>query len=264
MQLLGKKMAALALSSVIAFSAAAQTKKTETKDDAGNKVSISSETIEVQDADGDKIEVTAEKIPAKKWYWGNSLDAGIFSTSFLKETGVSRKTTPLRFTMFFHIGATYNYDFSNNVSFYTGLDLKNIGFTEKSGGYTTKRRIYAVGVPVGIRLGNMRKRNYVAIGGGVDFALNYKEKMWGNGMHKQKFNEWFSDRTPLLQPYIFAAYTFHPGISLKAQYYPSSFMNQDFTENVAGTTVMPYAGIEKVNLLLFSIGFDMHFNARKS
>lgn len=208
------------------------------------------------------IEVSPAKTPVNKFYMGNSLDGMIFSTSFLTRTGLSRETTPLRFTMFLHVGFTYNYDFNKYSGIYTGLDLKNIGFTEKEGGVTAKRRVYALGVPLGLRFGDMHKRKYVFLGGGGDLAVNYKEKYWGNGKKKQKFNEWFSDRTPLVMPYVFLGYC-HKGVTLKAQYYPGSFLNESFTENVNGNIEKPYAAYESVNLLLFSVGFDMHFKARQ-
>jgi hypothetical protein len=208
------------------------------------------------------IEVSPAKTPVNRFYMGNSLDGMIFGTSFLTKTGYSRETTPLRFTMFLHLGFTYNYDFNNYSGIYTGLDLKNIGFTEKESGFTIKRRVYTLGIPLGLRFGNMSRRKYVFLGGGVDFAINYKEKQWGNGTKKEKFNEWFSDRSKLVMPYVFLGYC-HRGLTLKAQYYPGNFLNEDFTENVSGAPFKPYAGYEKTNLLLFSVGFDMHFKARQ-
>lgn len=209
------------------------------------------------------ITLTPQKIPVRKFYLGNSLDAGIFSTSFVTKEGASRQTTPLRFTMFLHLGYTFNYDFNKYSGVYTGVDLKNIGFIEKEGGYTAKRRVYTVGVPVGLRFGNMKKRNYFYLGAGLDLAVNYKEKVYDKRSDKKKFNEWFSSRTPLLMPYVFAGYSFDHGISVKVQYYPNSFLNQNFTEDVGGISVQPYADYKKVNLLLFSVGFDMHYKMNK-
>jgi hypothetical protein len=210
------------------------------------------------------IELREQRVPIRKAYIGNSFDAAIFSTSFLSKEGNSSKTTPLRFSMWFHIGATYNYNFNSTFGVYTGLDLKNIGFIEKADGYKMKKRVYTLGIPVGVRIGDLKDRFYFLAGGGADLAINYKEKTWDLDDKKHKFNEWFSSRTPLVMPYVFAGVCFHPGVVVKVQYYPVSFLNQDFTETKGGVQLQPYAAYDKVNLLLFSLGFDMKYKVRSN
>lgn len=206
---------------------------------------------------------TTCKVPIRKIYNGNSLDGMIFSTAMIDNKGVNSLGT-LRFTMFFNFGSTFNYNFNKTLGVYTGVDIKNIGFIEKYSltDATMKQRVYTLGVPLGIKVGNMPKNSYFFLGGGVDLAFHYKEKFWSATVKKQKYGEWFSDHTNLLMPYVFAGLSIKSS-SLKIQYYPGNFLNESFSGPTAmGTLIAPYAG-KKVNLLLISVGRDIKFK-RKS
>jgi|GEM_PF-528023 len=208
-----------------------------------------------------KIE-PAQKVPIRKFYFGNELDGVIFSTALIDRAG-SNSLGTLRFTGFFHVGATYNYNFSKHQGIYTGIDIKNIGFIEKFSLFdvTVKRRNYTVGVPLGFRLGNLTKKNYFFLGGGLDIAFHYKVKSWTNNQSKTKYNDWFSNETQILQPYIFAGIAVK-GTTFKIQYYTNNFLNQNFTAyDVNGQLIKPYAAT-KVNLLLLSIGRDINFSKK--
>jgi hypothetical protein len=198
--------------------------------------------------------------PAKKFYSSNSLDACIFSTSTLQKPGVSKLST-LRFSYILNFGFNFNYDFNKHFGVFTGIGIKNIGFIDKIADSTIKRRVYTIGVPVGIKFGNLKKRTYGFIGGGVDLPFNYREKGFIKRGKKDKFNEWFSDRTELIMPYVFAGISLDPGIAFKIQYYPTNFMNTDYTETSSGVlpvVTRPYAGYN-VNLILLSVGFDIRY-----
>lgn len=223
---------------------------------------------QTQSATAAKIDSTAkdltiQKVPIGKRYFGNSLDGMIFSTAMIERNGANSLGT-LRFTAFAHIGATINYNFSKGIGVYSGLDIKNIGLIEKFDfqNTTVKDRVYTLGIPVGLRLGNMTARNYFFMGGGVDLAFHYKNKMWSDVQSKTKFNEWFSDYTNLLLPYAFAGIGMK-GITVKVQYYPTNFFNEDKTVGTlpGGIPNKIYANT-KVNLLLLSIGKDMNFSKK--
>jgi hypothetical protein len=195
--------------------------------------------------------VKKQVLPVKKFYVANGIDGLIFSTANVTKSG-SDKAVPVRFSAFFHMGFTFNFNLSRHIGVYTGIDVKNVGFIERTNGEVTKRRTYNLGVPIGIRVGNMAKTGkYGFIGGGADVPINYKEKQFVIRNQKTiKFNEWFSDRTPMLMPYLFAGAGISESFTLKFQYYPGNFLNPDFT---AGTT-KPYAGYD-VHLILVSIGY---------
>lgn len=159
-----------------------------------------------------------------------------------------------RFTVFFNVGTNFNYDFSNSFGLFTGINLKNIGLiTKENDSLKLKRRVYTVGVPLGFKIGDLKKgRLFFFAGGAYDLAFNYKEKQFINGDKRHKFNEWFSDRTPLFMPSLFAGFRFFPGIGLKVQYYPDNFFNKDFKDEHNAT---PYANLE-TKLFFVTLNYD--------
>lgn len=208
----------------------------------------------------------------RKFYFSNSFDGSLFTTAidngvFPLNGGTPTTLGTVRFTYFINTGFNLNYNFNNYIGLFTGLGVKNIGFIEKikTLDSTIKRRTYNVGLPIGIKFGNVKRKNYGFIGGGVDIPFNFKEKGYVKRGDKDKFNEWFSDRTPSYMPYGFAGISLNPGIYIKVQYYPNNFLNPAFTETttVNGNTVTstPYA-LYDVSLLMFSIGLDIRYSQK--
>jgi hypothetical protein len=202
--------------------------------------------------------------PIQKFFVGSALDGGIFSTATIQNTDAATNVTTskngtLRFSYILNFGFTFNFNLGRHFGLYTCIDIKNIGFIEKlNNGDIAKRRVYNVGAPVGIKVGNMtRKGHYIFLGGGADAPINYKEKKFVIRNQKAKFNEWFSSRTPAIMPYVFAGACVSKGVTLKAQYYPRNFLNPDFTTNNA----KPYAGYD-VHLILLSIGINIIYSKK--
>jgi len=201
------------------------------------------------------------------FYLAGALDGNIFSTATIHHDGVtydpSGNTTPntntmgiIRFTCFFNFGFTFNFNFTNHIGLYTGVDIKNIGYIEQDNGYTDKKRVYNVGAPLGLKIGNMHmKGSYFFLGGGMDVAINYQEKYFQERNNITRTNEWWSDRTPRTMPYVFAGISFDHHITVKAQYYPNNFLNTDYRD-INGNAI--YSGTN-VNLMLLSVGFGMNF-----
>lgn len=200
--------------------------------------------------------------PVHKAYLSSGIDGYLLSSALLSKSGSSTKMTTPRFTAFLNIGTNLNYDFSSHVGAFTGLNIKNIGFIEKVGYLTIKRRAYTIGLPLGLKIGKINDGNYVLLGGGIDFPFNYREKSFIKRNDKKKFNEWFSDRVPAAMGYVFVGVHLHPGIALKLQYYPGNFLNPDFTEPGLGLNPKPYAGY-KVNLMYLSLGFDLPYHPKE-
>jgi hypothetical protein len=197
-----------------------------------------------------------------RFYLGSGIDFAMLSTAFVTSPGENMKLTAPRFTAF-NVGLIVSYDLNEKMGLFTGLGIKNIGFVDRSGDSTIKRRVYALGIPVGIKIGDLRNRNYLILGGGVDFPFHYREKRYVKRGHKFKYGDWFGEQTPRVMPYIFAGMSFNPGVILKLQYYPVNFLNESFREEYynhfpPGYTT-PYAGT-KVNLLIFTLGIDIHYN----
>lgn len=192
----------------------------------------------------------------KRFYIGNGLDFAMLSTSITSRPGKSTYLTIPRFTAIVNFGFSFHYDLNEHFGFLSGIGLRNMGFIDKYGDSTVKRRVYSLGIPLGVKLGDLRNRNFVIAGGGLDIPFNYREKGFVRRGDKTKFNEWFSERTPHVMPFVFAGYSFNPGFILKLQYYPGNFLNQDFIDNMGGK---PYTDYD-VHLLLLSVGIDIHYS----
>lgn len=200
-----------------------------------------------------------ELLPVKKFYIGNTLDGAVFSTALIRNTvpgGSTNKMGTPRFTCFFNAGLTFNVNPARHFGLFTGIDIKNIGFIEKNaGGATVKRRSYNIGMPLGMKVGNMvAGKPYFFAGGGIEMPIQYKEKSFVIRDQKTKISEWFSNRTASVMPYVFLGAAVSHGCTFKVQYYPGNFLNPAFTTN--GT--QPYAGYN-VRLVLVSIGYAMPF-----
>jgi hypothetical protein len=205
------------------------------------------------------------KRPTQKVYASTDFDIFLLSTSILEKTGMDTKLTPVRFTAIPFLGFNVNYDFSNNVGLYTGLNIKNIGFIEKSKNpdSTVKRRVYTIGIPLGLKIGKIKYGNYVILGVGADFPFNYREKGFTDRGNKAKFNEWFSDRTVRIMPYAFVGLHLNPVLTFKLQYYPSNFLNKYYkTLNTSGAEVKPYATYN-VSTILLTAGIDIPYSPRE-
>ncbi len=127
------------------------------------------------------------KQQAKKIYLSTGMDGLILSSALLQKTGADAKFATPRFTGFFHIGVNFNYDFGKNSGIYAGLNIKNIGFIEQydNPDSTAKRRVYTIGIPVGLKFGNIKEGNYFLVGGGVDFLSIIKKKALSKGAIKR-------------------------------------------------------------------------------
>lgn len=195
------------------------------------------------------------QVSYKNTYWGNTVEMTFSSADISRPTKNDFAT--LRVSNVMNIGITLNHDFGKAFGIYTGIGIRNIGFIEKIAitDSTVKRRVYCAEVPVGIKIGSLYRRRYLVLGGGGDFAFNYKEKGFVKRGDKEKFNEWLSDRTPLFMPFVFVGFSFNPGLVLKLQYYPQNFLNTGYIDTKASTKL--YAGYN-VNLLMLNLGVDIH------
>jgi hypothetical protein len=203
-----------------------------------------------------------------KVYLSTNLDMYLLTTSKMSNGRVENKWTTPRFTGFFHYGLNANYDFNANVGVMGGISIKNLGFIEKYNNpdSTAIRRAYTFGIPLALKLGNLEgNKTYFLIGGGVDFPFHYKEKGFIKRNDKTKSSEWFSDKTNQVLPYFFVGARFNPGVYFKLQYYPTNFLNTEYSQTITVNnvtqTVKPYANYD-VNTLMISLGFDIKYTPK--
>ena len=180
---------------------------------------------------------SAPTVTGKKFYTSSSLDGSLISLNSASNKGFSNIP---RFSYFVNTGINFNYDLSHHFGVFAGVSIKNMGFIDKSStinpGHevTIKHRVYAAGIPAGIKIGNLgEKGTFLILGGGVDFPLNYKEKIFTDSRkHKTKRNEWFSEEVEPIMPYVFAGLSIKSKFTVKLQYYTGNFMSDDYWLNV--------------------------------
>jgi hypothetical protein len=152
----------------------------------------------------------------------------------------------IRYSTFLHFGEQLHVNLGKSFGLYTGIGVRNIGMINRlNDTIKVKQRVYALGIPVGIKIGDMQKRVYAALGAELELFFNYKQKTFlgsGRGEKVEKLNKWFSDRTPLLNPSLFVEFNFKKGTYLKLRYYPLNFLvahKQNFTVNKIKTGFRP-------------------------
>jgi hypothetical protein len=159
------------------------------------------------------------------------------------KNGVDEQSIP-RFTMFFHAQSLVHFDQNKNLGFFSGIAVRNVGFIYDEDISTRKKyRTYNVGIPVGFKIGDMDNM-FVYGGYELEMPFNYKEKTFINEEKEDKFNVWFSSRTPTFYHSLFAGVRFQHGVSLKFRYYLTPFFNQNYTMMVDGTSVKPFENLE--------------------
>ncbi|MCL6261168.1 hypothetical protein M3O96_18845 [Aquiflexum sp. TKW24L] len=176
----------------------------------------------------------------------------IFSTGT-----VQNKNNVLRFSPVINLQTLLNFDQSESFGWFTGVNIRNVGFIfDESASVRKKVRNYNLGIPLGIKLGNMNDRFFFA-GYELEIAMNYRERTFVDEVRTERFSVWFSDRINTLQHALFIGYTLPKGTSIKAKYYLNSFFNQNFTSsNGQGGTIQPYAGLD-ANIFYVSLNFAL-------
>jgi len=167
----------------------------------------------------------------------------------------------IRFSPVFNFQVMWNKDLNEKMGFFTGGALRNIGFIYDDPDNPTVRfkfRTYNVGVPIGIKFGDM---NGAFLYGGyeIEMPVNYKQKTFVNEKKEDKFNVWFSDRVPTFYHSLFAGFQFYRGLNLKFKYYLNDFHNRDFVARVNGVDVKPYENLAS-NVWYISLNFSLFKN----
>lgn len=175
----------------------------------------------------------------------------------------------IRFAPVLNLQTNLNYDLNKNLGVYTGLAVRNVGFIYDGGiagnnpdpNIYYKFRSYNLGLPVGIKIGNMEKA-FIYGGYEIELPFNYKEKTFINEVKEDKFAVWFSNRTNTFHHSFFVGLQFFSGMNLKFKYYMNDFHNRDFEAlDVNGNTVKPYENL-KSNIWTISLNIAVFRNAK--
>lgn len=168
-----------------------------------------------------------------------------------------------RLSAFFHLQSLANYDFHRSAGIFSGISIRNIGFIYDdpiNSEVRTKFRTYNFGIPIGLKFGDLDNR-FVYVGYELEIPFNYKQKTFINESKEDKFNVWFSDRTPTLMHSAFVGINGISGMSIKFKYYLTNFFNEDFTLIEDGVTTQPFQNFE-ANVFYISLSFDLFKNTK--
>ncbi len=194
------------------------------------------------------------------YYTTNGCEAAMISSALINHSGNGGSDQQIgvpRLSMFLNIGITFNYNFTRHFGAYTGLQLKNTGFIQQNGSELVKHRVYALGVPFGLRIGGTSMhQSHLIVGGGFDLPFNYKEKRYNFlGRNEYKFNEWFSQHTPNLMPFCFVGFKASHDLIMKLVYYPGNFLNENYAD---AKGARPYAGYD-VHMFNITVGYSLFY-----
>ena len=190
----------------------------------------------------------------------------IFSFADVEQNGRGA-SSPMRFSPVFNVQAMLNKDMSKKFGLFTGLGVRNVGYILKDYidpsdnlSYKKKFRSYNLGIPFGIKAGNLDKTFFYA-GYEIEVAVSYKEKTYEDDDKTDKITGWFSDRQEVFQHGFLAGVQFPYAANLKFKYYLSEFHNRGYTN---GAGIKPYGAL-KTNIFYISLSFflfknlDVHF-----
>ncbi|OQX73625.1 MAG: hypothetical protein B6D61_12355 [Bacteroidetes bacterium 4484_249] len=203
-------------------------------------------------------------ISQSETYWSSGSEM-IFSFATIDDNG-SESGNIMRWAPVFNLQAMFNYDIGKNFGLFTGIAVRNVGYIYDN--YTLieneqeiivkkKFRTYNLGVPIGIKLGNIKKMFFY---GGYEFEMpfHYKEKTFRDEK-KEKFSAWFSSRVEQFQHAFIVGIQFPHGANIKFKYYVSSFHNQNYTETSGSK---PYEGLNS-NIFYFSLNYNLFTPVKK-
>lgn len=164
----------------------------------------------------------------------------------------------LRFSPVFNLQNSLHFDFAEPFGFFTGLNVRNVGLIyDESESVRKKARTYNVGIPAAIKFGEMDGRFFYA-GYELELPLNYKEKTFVNEAKEDKFNTWFSERTPSVYHTLMAGVQFPYGVNLKFKYYLTRFFDKDYEASDSNGNPIVYP---EVNVFYVSLSFMFLRNA---
>ncbi len=182
----------------------------------------------------------------------------IFSWADAQQNGLDVDAIT-RFSPVINLQSQVHMDQTDKFGFFTGLNLRNIGFIWDDPIVPSTRykaRAYTVGIPVGFKVGNMTGI-YLFGGYELELPFNYKEKKFVNEDKEDKEVYWFSNRIPGLYQSLFVGIQTPYGTQLKFKYYMTNFFNKDYTANDGqGGTFKPYAGFD-ANVFYVSLSFQI-------
>jgi len=187
----------------------------------------------------------------------------IFSFANISDQNLDAESA-LRWAPVVNLQSILNRDFNRNFGIFTGIGVRNVGYIydnytdpKDQKVYKKKFRSYNLGVPIGIKIGNLDNLFFYA-GYEVELPFSYKEKTFYSGEKISKTTGWFSNREEQFQHGPLVGIQFPRGLNVKFKYYLSEFHNQDYTDAFG---IQPYKGLES-HVFYFSLNFPFFKNKK--
>jgi len=166
----------------------------------------------------------------------------------------------LRFTIVINLGQYWHVDFNNTVGIFSGIAVRNTGFIYDTPLPTkTIRRVYTLGVPLAFKLGAFDKHVYFLAGGEYELAFHYRARKWlSNSRDGTKYvdGEWFSSKSRLFVPSVFAGFQFPGGFNVKFKYYLQHILNEDYVGGDLGESEVSFSDYTKLNMMYVSLSWQ--------
>ena len=166
----------------------------------------------------------------------------------------------LRFTIVINLGQYWHVDFNNTVGIFSGIAVRNTGFIYDTPLPTkTIRRVYTLGVPLAFKLGAFDKHVYFLAGGEYELAFHYRARKWlSNSRDGTKYvdGEWFSSKSRLFVPSVFAGFQFPGGFNVKFKYYLQHILNEGYVGGDLGESEVSFSDYTKLNMMYVSLSWQ--------
>jgi hypothetical protein len=163
----------------------------------------------------------------------------------------------IRFAPVINIQSNINKDLSERFGIYGGLALRNVGYAyddykDPDSEFIDQKkfRSYNIGIPFGIKYGNLAKF-YVFAGYEIELPFAYKEKTYRDEVKINKTIVWFSNRQQRIQHGFMVGAQLASGANITFKYYLSEFHNQDYVD---ADGYKPYEEL-KSNIFYLSVGY---------
>ena len=183
---------------------------------------------------------------------------------------------PVRFTLFFHFQQFLHLDLNNNIGFFTGIGLRNIGiisdetlpenYQDNNPTYFDAkiiRRTYSLGIPLALKLGSFKNHLSIYGGGEIEWAFAMKEKWWDGHSRsgsKTKRTDWFSNNLNTFLPSVFVGVQLPGGANVKFRYYLEDFLNHNSGNSSATNrahVVSDFSKYKQSGMLYVSLSYQI-------
>ncbi|MEI6596395.1 MAG: hypothetical protein WCO28_12595 [Bacteroidota bacterium] len=181
----------------------------------------------------------------------------IFSFAKIQKGG-NEINSNLRFSPVFNFQSLVNYDISQGFGIFHGMSIRNVGFIYDIPGTDSmmKYRTYNIGIPLGIKIGNIKNGFFIYGGYEFEMPFHYKEKLFINDDKKDITSIWFSNRTNWYTQSVFIGFNTKSGFNIKLKYYLDGFFNQDYVGTYNGARIKPFQDMN-AHVIYFSLNWNL-------